>query len=126
MAMSAPPPTATPRMFGGQGIEPALITVSTTNFFSPLIPSPGTSMPIVQTFSEPPPFGSTVISIVLPEVISQFMWGMFLPVLSPVFFCMKGSTAFGLRGISVVAFLVALISAFWILSRFLTSAPALM
>mgnify|MGYP005805020807 CR=1 FL=1 len=126
MAMSDPPPIATPRMFGGHGFAPALIIVSITNFLSPLIPSPGTSMPIVQTFSEPPPLGSTVISRVLPGTISQFMNGMFLPVLSPVFFCLKGSTAFGLKGIWVVAFLVALRKAFSILSRFLVWEPAFM
>jgi len=124
--MSEPPPIATPSMLGGQGLLPALVTVSMTNFLSPFMPSPGTSMPVVQTFSEPPPLGITVISIWLPWVISQCVYGMFGPVLSPVFLPCIGSTAFGRSGICVVAFRVAFVRACWILWRFGVWAPALM
>ncbi len=101
--MSAPPPTQTPKMFGGQGLAPAFITASITNFFNPLTPSTGVIMPRAETFSEPPPFGRAVISTLSPSVISQFTCGMNLPVLSPVFFRVKGSTAFGRKGTSFVA-----------------------
>ena len=73
IAMSAPPPMATPKTVGGQGFAPALITVSTTNFLSQTTPSLGVSIARAETFSEPPPLGKTVISSWFPGTISQFM-----------------------------------------------------
>ena len=61
--LSEVPPMPTPTMDGGQGRPPASRTASTTNLLMPSTPSAGLSMARRVMFSEPAPFGKTVISV---------------------------------------------------------------
>ena len=61
MALSALPPMPTPTPVGGQGLPPALTTASTMKRFTPSRPSAGLSILSWLMFSEPAPFGITVM-----------------------------------------------------------------
>ncbi len=64
------PPIPTPTTIGGQGLGPALSTVSITNFFTPSSPSEGFNIFKALMFSLPKPFGAITILILSPSTIS--------------------------------------------------------
>ena len=83
-----------PSTMGGQGLEPARRTVSTTNFFTPSTPSAGLSIPRRLMFSEPKPLGATVIRHPSPGTSRRVMAA---GVLSSVFTRRRGSPTMDLR-----------------------------
>ncbi|MPN18466.1 hypothetical protein SDC9_165826 [bioreactor metagenome] len=80
----------TPTIIGGQGLGPALSTVSRTKRFMHPIPSEGFNMARALIFSLPPPFGAIMILTLSPFTME--VW-IIAGVLSPVFFLdKKGSS----------------------------------
>ena len=69
-------------MIGGQGLGPALLTVSTTKSMAPWRPCEGFSMASALMFSAPPPFGATITRTLSPGTMRT--WSI-AGVLSPVF-----------------------------------------
>ena len=84
-----------PSTMGGQGLEPARRTVSTTNFFTPSTPSAGLSIPRRLMFSLPKPLGATVILQASPGTSRTVMAA---GVLSPVLMQQYGITVKESRG----------------------------
>jgi len=79
LAISKSPPKPRPTTNGGQGLGPARETVSKTNFLIPSQPAAGGSMAKPLIFSLPHPFGSRIISKLLPfrivfSILSPFVW----------------------------------------------------
>ena len=99
-AVSKVPPIPTPTTIGGQGREPAFLATSATNS-GILSTSEGSIIFICDIFSEPAPFGRTVMENFSPGL----MWiaGIPSPQLSPEFLRLSGFTAFGRRGTETVA-----------------------
>ncbi len=69
-------------MMGGQGLGPALLTVSTMKSIAPCLPCEGFSMPMALMFSAPPPLGATITRTLSPGTIRVCSMA---GVLSPVF-----------------------------------------
>ena len=63
----------TPNTTGGQGLEPACFTVSTTKRRTPSTPSAGLSMASRLMFSEPKPLGATVMVHLFPGTSRRVM-----------------------------------------------------
>ena len=84
----------TPNTTGGQGLEPACFTVSTTKRRTPSTPSAGLSMASRLMFSEPKPLGATVMVHLFPGTSRRVMAA---GVLSPVFTRRRGSPTMDLR-----------------------------
>ena len=83
-----------PSTMGGQGLEPASFTVSTTNFLKPSTPSAGLSIWMRLMFSLPKPLGATVMRQPSPSTRCTVMAA---GVLSPVLPRRSGSATMLLR-----------------------------
>ena len=79
---------------GGQGLEPASLTVSMTNFLKPSTPSAGLSIWMRLMFSLPKPLGATVMVQLSPSTRCTVMAA---GVLSPVLPRRSGSATMLLR-----------------------------
>ena len=73
VTMSMVPPMPTPMTTGGQGLEPARETVSTTASTMPCQPCEGLSMLRLDMFSAPPPLAIIQISTASPGTISVWI-----------------------------------------------------